>query len=100
MQRKTKLIGCGCLLIVLWTLSPILSAFIAGGIASAFGCQLDEGGVHSCMAFGTDIGESLHTMFVMGWFFFFTIPSGLVAAVIYLILVAVFGRAKRKENGG
>ena len=96
MQRKTKVIGF--LLIALWTFSPILSVLTASGIASAFGCQLDEGGVHPCVAFGTDIGELLNTMFVMGWFFFLTIPSGLVAAVIFLILVVLFGRAKRKAG--
>ena len=96
MQRKTKVIGF--LLIALWTFSPILSVLIAGGLASAFGCQLDEGSVHPCTAFGTDIGEGLYTMFVMGWFFFITIPSGLVAAVIFLIIVLLSGRAKRKAD--
>lgn len=96
MQRKTKLIGW--LLIALWTFSPILSVLIASAIASAFGCQLDEGGTHPCMAFGADIGESLYTMFVMGWFFFLTIPSGLVAAVVFLITIVLSGRAKRKAD--
>src|SRR5262245_20592783 len=96
MQRKTKLIGW--LLIALWTFFPILSALIASALASAFACQLDAGGTHPCMAFGTDIGESLYTLFVMAWFAFFTIPSGLVAAVIFLVLVLVFGRAKREEK--
>ncbi|MFL6200274.1 MAG: hypothetical protein ACJ76J_13925 [Thermoanaerobaculia bacterium] len=96
MQRKTKLIGW--LLIALWTASPILSVLIASALASAFGCQVDEGGAHPCMAFGTDIGELLYTLFVMGWFFFLTIPSGLVAAVVFLVIVVLSRRAKRQVD--
>lgn len=96
MKRKTKVIGF--LLIALWTFSPILSVLIAGGLASAFGCQLDEGSIHSCMAFGTDIGEMLYGMFVAGWFFYLTVPSGMAAAVIFLIIVVVAGIAKRRAG--
>lgn len=94
MQRKTKLIGW--LLIALWTFSPILSVLIASGLASAFGCHVDEGSAHPCMAFGTDIGGLLYTLFVMGWFFFLTIPSGLVAAVIFLVVIVLSRRTKVK----
>lgn len=96
MQRKTKLIGW--LLIAFWTVSPILSVLIASALASAFGCHVDEGGTHPCMAFGTDIGELLYTLFVMGWFFFFTVPSGLVAAVVFLVIVVLSRRAKRQVD--
>ena len=96
MGRKTKL-GCW-LLIVLWTVSPILSVLIAGAVASGYGCQLDEGGVHPCVVLGTDVGELLNTMFVAGWFFFFTIPSGLVLAVVFLIVVLITNRKKHTEG--
>lgn len=98
MKRRTKVIGF--LLIALWTVSPILSVLIAGGLASAFGCQLDEGSVHPCMAFGADIGGLLYNMFVMGWFFFLTVPSGIAAAVIFLIIVLIAGIAKRRADTG
>lgn len=91
-KRKITWIGCG--IIVLWTIFPILSVLISSGVASAFDCQLDEGGVHPCMAFGTDIGEELNMMFVMGWFFFLTIPSGVVALVIFLIVMAIVSRKR------
>ena len=89
-KRKITWIGCG--IIVLWAIFPILSILIASGLASAFDCQLDEGGTHPCMAFGTDIGDALYTMFVMGWFFFITIPSGFVALVIFMIIMAVVSK--------
>lgn len=96
MNRKIKWLGW--LIIALWTFGPILSVLAASAIASGFGCQLDEGGTHPCVVLGADAGESLYTMFVMGWFSFLTIPSGLVAAVVFLIIVLVSGRAKRTHG--
>lgn len=95
MERRTKRIGCGFILIGLWTFAPILSVLIASAIASGFGCQLDEGSAHSCVVAGADIGELLYTLFVMGWFFFVTIPTGVVAAVIFLVIVLISARKRR-----
>jgi hypothetical protein len=75
---------------------PAISVFVAYMIANAWDCQLDEGGVHPCVVFGRDIGELLYTMAVMGWFFFLTVPSGLIALVVLLIVVLI-ARAKRKQ---
>ncbi|MHC1782235.1 MAG: hypothetical protein AB9891_05645 [Anaerolineaceae bacterium] len=69
---------------------PAISVAIAGSIANANGCQLDEGSVHPCIVNGTDMGETLYTMGVMGWLMLATIPLGLGAVVVYLLLVAVF----------
>jgi hypothetical protein len=85
-------------LIVLWTASPMVSVLIASGVASAFGCELDEGNVHQCFAFGHDIGNFLSTMFVMGWLFLVTIPTGLVALVA-LAFAVFFSRLIRKQSG-
>lgn len=92
MNRATRNIGC--LLIGLWTIFPIACVLAATAIAEAFGCQVDEGGVRPCTAFGRELGEQLHTMFVMGWFSFLTIPSGVVAGLIFLG-VAWFSRRGR-----
>lgn len=97
MERRTKRIGCGFLLIGLWTFAPILSVLIASTVASGFGCQLDEGGSHPCMVAGTDLSELLYSMFVMGWFFFVTIPTGLIAALIFLIFIVISARKRRNR---
>ena len=69
---------------------PLFSVAIAGEIASANGCQLDEGSVHPCIVNGRDMGETLYTMGMMGWFMLATIPIGLGLAAAYILLVAGF----------
>ncbi len=68
--------------------SPLISVAIAGGIASANGCQLDEGSVHPCVVNGKDMGETLYTMGVMGWLMLATIPIGLIIVTLYILVVA------------
>jgi hypothetical protein len=85
MKRRTIFIGYG--VIVLWMLLPMISVFTASAIAEASGCNLDEGSAHECMVSGTDIGETLYTMFVLGWLFFLTVPTGLVALVLFTVIV-------------
>lgn len=78
------------LLILFVAFLPAISVAIAGSIANANGCQLDEGSVHPCLVNGTDMGETLYTMGVMGWFMLATIPIGLGLVVVYLIVVGAF----------
>lgn len=87
MKRRTILIGYG--VIVLWMLLPMISVLTAGVIAQAAGCDLDEGSAHPCTVAGMDVGEALYTMFVMGWMFFLTVPTGLVALVLFTVIVLV-----------
>ncbi|MFL6198747.1 MAG: hypothetical protein ACJ76J_06205 [Thermoanaerobaculia bacterium] len=99
MKRRTILIVYG--IIVFWMLLPMISVFAASAIADASGCSLDEGGVHQCMVLGKDIGETLYTMFVLGWLFFLTVPTGLVALVLFTAAVWLAARAKsRKKREG
>ena len=85
MKRRTILIGYG--IILFWMILPMISVFTASAIADASGCTLNEGSSHSCIVFGTDVGETLYTMFVMGWMFFLTVPTGLVALVVFTVIV-------------
>lgn len=78
------------LLILFVAFLPVISVAIAGSIANANGCQLDEGSVHPCIVNGSDMGETLYTMGVMGWFMLATIPIGLGLVVVYLIVVGAF----------
>lgn len=54
---------------------PLISAFGAGLIAKAAGCDLDEGTVKVCAVAQADIGRALYHMFVMGWIFLFSFPA-------------------------
>ena len=83
------------LLILAWTIWPIVSVAIAGSIASAHGCQIDEGSAHPCIVNGEDIGERLYTMGVMGWAMLFTIPTGAIALLIFLVVLLVIWLVRR-----
>jgi hypothetical protein len=87
MKKRTILIGYG--IILLWMILPMISVFTASAIADASGCVLNEGSSHECIVSGTDIGDTLYTMFVMGWMFFLTVPTGLVALVLFTVIVWV-----------
>jgi NADPH:quinone reductase-like Zn-dependent oxidoreductase len=90
MKRRNFLIGLGVILV--WTVLPMISVLIASAIAEHFGCKLDEGNSHVCIAFGRDVGDLLYNLFVMGWGFLLTIPSGVIALVV---LVVIAYREKR-----
>ena len=86
-------------LILLFALAPLISAFSASAIADANGCALDEGGVHPCLIGGTDYGETLSVMFVLGWFGLVTMPLGALAAIVWcLVLVIVLIIKYRSKN--
>lgn len=90
------------LLIMLWTIWPIVLAGVAGSIASANGCELNEAVINPCIVNGRDMGETLYSMGVMGWFMLVTIPTGLLALLIFLLLlliewIVVRRRAQRRQ---
>lgn len=74
-------------LILLFALAPVISVVIAGGIANAYGCRLDEAGVHPCVIGGTDYGEMLEMMFVLGWLMLMTLPAGAIAFLIWVVVL-------------
>jgi hypothetical protein len=83
------------IIILLIAALPLISVAIAGSIANANGCQLDEGSIHPCVVNGQDMGETLYSMGVMGWFMLVTIPLGLGAALLYIIVVVAVTLIRR-----
>lgn len=83
------IVGC----ILLFGAAPIISVAIAGSVANANGCDLDEGSIHPCLINGVDYGETLYSMGVMGWFMLATIPIAggmlVIYAVIWVIILIV-----------
>ena len=69
---------------------PLIGVAIAGEIAAANGCQLDEGSAHPCIVNGRDIGGTLYSLGVLGWLMIATIPLGLGLAAVYILFVAGF----------
>jgi hypothetical protein len=76
-------------LLALYTVAPILSVLTASGVASLAGAKLDEGASHPCIILGHDFGDLLYTMFLFGWFALLTVPSGLLAMLVFTIILLV-----------
>lgn len=73
--------------ILLLAALPVISVIIAGTIADANGCRVDEGSVHPCLVGGTDMGELLYTLGVLGWLMLLSIPAGLAAIGIWAVIL-------------
>lgn len=83
--------------ILLWMLWPAILAGVAGSIATANGCELNEAVINSCIVDGREMGETLYGMGVMGWFMLVTIPTGLLALLVFLLLLLIEWLAGRRR---
>ena len=84
-------------LIILIALAPAGSVAACGLIANANGCTVDEGSVHPCIINGQDYGHLVYTLGVLGWLMLVTLPGGLFAFVIWLIILMLHREAWRKR---
>jgi len=84
-------------LIVLVAFAPVGSVVACGLIANAHGCRVDEGSVHPRLINGKDYGQLLYTLGVMGWLMLVTLPAGVFAFVLWLI-VLIFHRANWRRR--
>jgi len=84
-------------LIIFVALAPLGSVVTCGVIANAHGCHVDEGSVHPCIINGKDYGQLLYTLGVAGWLMLVTLPAGVFAFMIWLI-VLVFHRASWRRR--
>lgn len=81
--------------------SPLISTAIAGTIAERNGCVLHEGFVNPCIINGEDWGQDLYTFGVLGWLAIATVPLGVGAALIYLVIViaiAIIQSVRRRRK--
>lgn len=85
-------------LIILVALAPLGSVMISGAIANANGCTLNEGGAHPCMINGSDWGETLVTMFVLGWLSFVTLPLGGIAFAIWCVVLLAHAIVRKRKR--
>jgi hypothetical protein len=84
-------------LIVLFAFAPVGSVVACGVIANAHGCKVDEGSVHPCIINGRDYGQLLYTLGVLGWLMLVTLPGGLFAFVIWLMVLILHRVSWRKR---
>ena len=83
--------------IILFAFAPIGSVITCAWIANSHGCKVDEGSVHPCIINGKDYGHLLYTLGVLGWLILVTIPGGLFAFVIWLIVLILHRASWRKR---
>ncbi|CDP52231.1 hypothetical protein [Devosia sp. DBB001] len=83
--------------ILLFALWPVFSVTFVSLVADANGCRVDEGSVHPCMVLGSDWGELLYGMGVMGWFMLATIPIGIFALGGWLVALIAHRIAWRRN---
>jgi len=84
-------------LIILVALAPVGTAIGSASIANAYGCKVDEGSVHPCIIKGQDYGQLFYTLGVLGWLMLVTLPAGVFAFVIWLIILILHREAWRKR---
>jgi hypothetical protein len=83
--------------ILAFAFTPIGSVMLCGAIANAYACKVDEGSVHPCIINGHDYGHLLYTLGVLGWLMLVTLPAGLFAFVVWLIVVMLHRERWRKR---
>ncbi len=78
-------------------LLPLLAILVTAAIAGVAGCEVNEGGPMPCVVYGTDIGGSLSSLMVTGWFGLMTIPLLMLLVAVWALLEAyVWNRQSRK----
>ena len=85
------------LLILLVAFAPVISVAIAGAVAEAHGCTLHEGFKNPCVVNGVDRGDTLYTMFVLGWLMLATLPIGAIACLIWASVLIVHLLSRRRQ---
>lgn len=95
---ERRLIWIAYSALLLFTIAPILSTFLADLIAAIFGATLNEANAHPCLVGGYDLGPSLYSMFVYGWLMLITLPVGIVLILALKISLLVARRLDSKRK--
>ena len=90
MMRSATLVrayALALLAILIITFLPLLGVFVSTSIADAAGCTVNEGGTYPCVVMGQDFGGLLNFLFVAGWLMLLTLPLGVIASAVWLVLL-------------
>lgn len=78
---------------------PFLMILLTVMLAALFGCDVNEGGPQTCVAFGADWGGVLSGLLAGGWLGLLTIPFLMGIFLIWLVIEGyVFRRKRRKAS--
>lgn len=87
-----------CVISMLIGVFPVIVSLLAGMIASASGCTLNEGSRHTCVVLGIDIGDALYAMGLALWFSVATMPIGVAGLIVSLIWLVTRAFARNKAE--
>ena len=93
-----KVYGLALVVIVLLAALPLIGALTAGWLAGANGCALNEGSTNPCIIMGADWGGALYTLFVLGWLMLATMPLGMGAVMVMIVILIIHYLAWRKAH--
>ena len=85
--------------IAVLALLPVASVFLAYTIAEPNGCRVDEAGIYPCVIAGVDFGPLLAYMAVSGWLMLASIPFGVMALVVWAVVLVVHLVWRRRAIG-
>jgi hypothetical protein len=75
--------------ILAFALFPVAFPLLASAIASARGCTLSGAGPEPCLIGGADWSGALSAMFTMHWFALMTLPAGVIALALWLVVALI-----------
>lgn len=84
-------------LALLVCLSPLLSMAAADIIGNLYGCNVDLTGPHPCVVGGRDIGQTLLTLGMMGYFLMATLPIAAGVACVWVIVEIIAWVMRRRR---
>ncbi|MGU3495668.1 hypothetical protein ACLBXM_16635 [Xanthobacteraceae bacterium A53D] len=95
LPRRALWFGLAVATLLIWL--PFLGVVGAIVTAEVLGCRLNEGNAHPCLLFGRDIGDTLYSLFVMGWLMLLTAPLMVITALLWsgLALRRLWRRLRR-----
>jgi hypothetical protein len=98
-MKWLKILAHVLILLVIFAIGigPWISVAIAGTIAEANDCILNESTVNPCIVNGKDMGETLYTMGMMGWIGIATCPVALILLGVYLLVIVTVWLVKRNR---
>jgi hypothetical protein len=100
-MKPFPMVGYWIALAVIVVLSNIPFAFTAyaTSIAEQHGCTISAGFISECIVDGADKSAELHQMAASGLYVLFTWPLGILAFVVWLVLL-LRHRGRWKRVGG
>jgi hypothetical protein len=87
-EIKVKKVLLYHLYIALLALLPFFIAMLAGFIGKCLSCNINEAGTDQCIRAGIAFGNVLNPLVVIGWLLVLTLPLGVIATVV-LIIIAI-----------